>query len=192
MSTTLATGDSVGGQETDNKTISSENYEKGYRYNTHGWIYLHIEGEPYERGYQHGYLLGYEIIDMLQRWIDVFPQEGAWEFQRNSAVRLFWDKYPKEYKEEIKGIADGVVARGGKIDGSVVDYKDILALNEMYEANSRFRNYKVHPLKLSSNWLIGKIGSLIKYLKTSSKIFVIVKQFLFKVSSLKNPIEIVL
>ena len=26
-----------------------------YRYPAAGWIYLHIEGKPYERGYQHGY-----------------------------------------------------------------------------------------------------------------------------------------
>lgn len=31
-------------------------YEDGYRFDQYGWIYLHIEGEPYERGYQHGYL----------------------------------------------------------------------------------------------------------------------------------------
>ena len=31
---------------------------KGYRYPQSGWIVVHIEGEPYERGYQHGRLLG--------------------------------------------------------------------------------------------------------------------------------------
>src|ERR1700722_8705912 len=29
----------------------------GYRYPRGGWLYVHIEGAPYERGYQHGYLL---------------------------------------------------------------------------------------------------------------------------------------
>ena len=33
----------------------------GYRYPSAAWIYLHIEGEPYERGYQHGYLMAREI-----------------------------------------------------------------------------------------------------------------------------------
>jgi hypothetical protein len=28
-----------------------------YRYPAAGWIYLHIEGTPYDRGYQHGYLM---------------------------------------------------------------------------------------------------------------------------------------
>src|SRR6476469_4203069 len=38
-----------------------------YRYPAAGWIYLHIEGQPYERGYQHGYLLAREIPEYLAR-----------------------------------------------------------------------------------------------------------------------------
>ncbi len=38
-----------------------------YRYPAAGWIYLHIEGKPYERGYQHGYLMAREIPEYLER-----------------------------------------------------------------------------------------------------------------------------
>ena len=38
-----------------------------YRYPAAGWIYLHIEGKPYERGYQHGYLMAKEIPEYLTR-----------------------------------------------------------------------------------------------------------------------------
>jgi hypothetical protein len=31
-------------------------YGRGYRFDHNGWIYLHVEGEPYDRGFQHGYL----------------------------------------------------------------------------------------------------------------------------------------
>ena len=48
--------------------ISSGQYGKGYRYNIQGWVYIHIEGEPYERGYQYGYLASAEIVDMINRW----------------------------------------------------------------------------------------------------------------------------
>ncbi|MBN2065978.1 MAG: PQQ-binding-like beta-propeller repeat protein [Candidatus Thermoplasmatota archaeon] len=144
-------------------TISSEQYEKGYRYNTHGWIYLHIEGEPYERGYQHGYLLADEIVDMIQRWKDIFPQTWSWDVQRKDAVRLFWNKYPEEYKQEIQGIADGVKERRGSIDGRDVDYKDILAMNEMYEMMSRFRTYSVYVLRLRSRWFYSKISMFLSY-----------------------------
>ena len=143
-------------------TISSEKYEYGYRYNTHGWIYLHIEGDPYERGYQHGYLLADEIVDMIDRWNNIFPQKWSWKWQKIDAVRLFWRKYPKEYQQEIKGIAAGVAARGGKIDGSVIDYKDILTLNEMYESLSRFRRYSVYPFRLRDSWWLSGILGLLK------------------------------
>jgi hypothetical protein len=42
-------------------------FEKGYRYNIQGRVYIHIEEEPYERGYQYGYLASAEIKDMIQR-----------------------------------------------------------------------------------------------------------------------------
>lgn len=150
--------DEEGGTAT---TISSEKYKDGYRYNTHGWIYLHIEGDPYERGYQHGYLLADEIVDHIQRWAHIFPQKWSWKLHRFDAKRFFWNKYPEEYQQEIRGIADGCADRGGKIYGKPVCYKDILALNEMYEMLSRFRNYNVYPLRLTSNWLFSIIYNIL-------------------------------
>src|SRR4051794_39987755 len=38
----------------------------GYRYPQAGWIVVHIEGAPYERGYQHGQLLAAELADFVQ------------------------------------------------------------------------------------------------------------------------------
>lgn len=145
-------------------TISSEKYEKGYRYNTHGWIYLYVEGEPYDRGYQHGYLLSEEIVDHIQRWMHIFPQKLSWRLQRINANRFFWKKYPKEYQQEIKGIADGCAARGGKIYGKPVSYKDILALNEMYEMLTRFRNGNIQPLRLKNNWFYNRITGIIRHI----------------------------
>lgn len=40
-------------------------YDGAYRFNCNGWVYLHIEGEPYQRGFQHGYLLAPEIGEAL-------------------------------------------------------------------------------------------------------------------------------
>ena len=37
--------------------------DKGYRFERGGWIYVHLEGTPYDIGYQHGYLLATEIAD---------------------------------------------------------------------------------------------------------------------------------
>src|SRR5206468_9340425 len=41
-------------------------YGKGYRYPQQGWIVVHVEGEPYERGYQQGRLLAPEIAGHLK------------------------------------------------------------------------------------------------------------------------------
>ena len=149
--------------------IHSGKYENAYRYNIQGWIYLHIEGEPYERGYQHGYLLAAEIVDHINRWSNVIhnspPLENRhidhesaryeklsntwWNFCRSRIKRIYWDRTPKEYQEEIKGIADGVKDQGGKIYGRDVDYIDILAINQFFEWMTRNDNTKkgFHPLR---------------------------------------------
>ena len=148
---------------------NAEKFEKGYIYNIQGWIYLHIEGEPYERGYQHGYLLANEIVDMLNRWSHTIHfhktikriskrvselryhkiAERWWDFCRNQCNRLYWDKFPEEYKQEIRGITDGVNARGIKLLGREIDYKDILAMNEMYEFMSKLDSMRmgIHPIR---------------------------------------------
>jgi len=149
---------------------NAEKFEKGYRYNIQGWIYLHIEGNPYERGYQHGYLLANEIVDMLNRWshtihyhklISVISKrvselryhkiaERWWDFCRNQCNRLYWNKFPEEYKQEITGIADGVNAKGLTLNGRKIDYKDILAMNEMYEFMSKLTSLRmgIRPLRI--------------------------------------------
>jgi len=132
-------------------------YENACRYNIQGVIYVHIEGKPYERGYQHGYLLYAEIADMIYRWSNIIHncpvmikylpidenstkyEELAsrwWEECKKLSMKIFWPYYPEEYREEIKGIADGARARGVEIYGEPINYEDILTLNEMYELMS--------------------------------------------------------
>src|SRR5438270_10877183 len=45
---------------------SVQRYGPAYRYPQAGWIVLHIEGKPYDRGYQHGYLMAPEIAGYLR------------------------------------------------------------------------------------------------------------------------------
>jgi len=66
FSTTITADDNY-----KSKALTSFQYGKGYRYNIQGWVYIHIEGEPYERGYQYGYLASAEISDILKRWINL-------------------------------------------------------------------------------------------------------------------------
>ena len=81
--------------------------------------------------------------------------ERWWDFCRNQCNRIYWDKFPEEYKHEIEGIADGVNAKGGILHGRAIDYKDILALNEMYEFLSKLSSLRmgIHPLKTLIHYL---------------------------------------
>jgi len=169
LTTVLLPSNLIAEEENVPDIISSAHYEKGYRYNIQGWIYIHIEGEPYERGYQYGYLAAAEIIDMIQRssnyghnikfmrWFIIKNQpknydklsEQWWNICKSRSVNKFWKQYPEEYKEEIKGIADGAKARGGKVFGNDIGYKDILALNEFQNSEWSIRYFRksIHPFR---------------------------------------------
>jgi len=52
------------------------------RHERAGWIYLHVEGGPRERGFQHGYLLAKEIAECLRviraHWKNDTSMEWSW------------------------------------------------------------------------------------------------------------------
>ena len=96
------------------ENIKVQKYQKGFRYEKNGWIYLHIEGDPYERGFQHGYLVAKEYIDAYKCYSDMMFQTSGIEmdFIVKEAVKMYKDKIPKELLDEMSGIAAGVSARG--------------------------------------------------------------------------------
>lgn len=115
---------------------SVERVDSGYRYPQEGWIVLHIEGDPYPRGFQHGKLLAPEIGDyirMLSERVSVKDPAGAWRGMRTAVNALFLRKYDAESLEEMKGIADGAAAAGIKIDGRPIDLVDIAVVNSEIE-----------------------------------------------------------
>lgn len=133
--------------ENFSEIISSGKYGSGYRYNIQGWVYLHLEGEPYDRGYQYGYLASAEIIEMMQRWgnfaqsvkfmkLFIFKNhpdrydelsEKWWDICRTRSMNVFLKEIPDEYVEELHGMTDGIKARGGKIFGRDVEFEDVVA-----------------------------------------------------------------
>ncbi|MCU0409430.1 MAG: phospholipase B family protein [Bacteroidales bacterium] len=97
-----------------------------------GWILVHLEGPPEVIGYQHGFLLAREIIE-LRGAMAVRNEKMTkrnWDFYRDEAYRLFWRKMPAEYQAEITAIAEGVNAKLG--EGSI-DVKDMMAINSFLE-----------------------------------------------------------
>lgn len=88
---------------------------KGFRYEQDHWRFVHIEGEPYERGFQHGYLLGPDIarcIETMQGYLLV--TEGVeWDYLKAHATKQWLPALAEEWQEELRGIAEGAQARGG-------------------------------------------------------------------------------
>lgn len=104
-----------------------------YRYPSAGWIYLHIEGAPYERGYQHGYLMAREIPEYLERSASVLGGKDQWSQYRTTANALFLRGFDREIQEEMLGIAEGASAAGARWQGRPVDLIDILVSNVTVE-----------------------------------------------------------
>jgi hypothetical protein len=113
-----------------------QTFGPAYRYPTAGWIYLHIEGKPYDRGYQHGYLMAREIPEYLARCaFDLGGKADAqsWNQFRTAANALFLRGFDREILEEMRGIADGANANGAKWLGRKLDLIDIVVANTEVE-----------------------------------------------------------
>ncbi|NJL29378.1 MAG: hypothetical protein HC897_16565, partial [Thermoanaerobaculia bacterium] len=103
---------------------------KGYRFEAHGWIYLHVEGEADERGFQHGQLMARELgeIVAMLRQVVLFDTGKPWSFFTEAAEKLFAHHLDAELSEEIHGIAEGARQAGAE-----VDWSDVLAWNGFEE-----------------------------------------------------------
>ncbi|KFA93148.1 hypothetical protein Q664_10965 [Archangium violaceum Cb vi76] len=109
---------------------------KGFRYDDGGWKYVHIEGEPYERGQQYGELLADDIVRYMEKvGIQKNRQDAVngWSQVRLLTDSLFLRKYDPEYLEEMKGIADGVNKAGVKFKDRELDVLDVAALNSVVD-----------------------------------------------------------
>ncbi|MBC8066588.1 MAG: peptidase C45 [Chlorobia bacterium] len=101
---------------------------KAYRYEKAGWVYAHLEGKPRTVGFQYGYLLAPEIDDAHKALKATDLGEKDWNWYREEAKKLFWEKLDQEYREELQGMTEGLTAKGIK-----VDVWDVLAFNAHIE-----------------------------------------------------------
>ena len=110
-----------------------ETYGPAYRYPAAGWIYLHIEGKPYERGYQHGHLMAREIPAYLARCAADLGSPEGWNDYRTTANALFLRGFDREILEEMRGIADGASDAGARWQNRRLDLIDIVVANTTVE-----------------------------------------------------------
>lgn len=97
-------------------------------YKKNGWHYLELEGEPNKIGYQHGRFLHNEIIAAIEecKGVTLVNSGVDWDFLRKNAQRMWVDKIPQEYLEEMEGIASGV---NQSFFQTMCDVWDIIVLN---------------------------------------------------------------
>jgi len=79
-----------------------------------GWIYLHVQGGPRQRGFERGYLLAREINDGLRTTRVVWEHRSAmeWPWLVRRAAAMFLPKLDPENLAELDGIAQGLRAAG--------------------------------------------------------------------------------
>ncbi len=82
------------------------------RHDKSGWVYLHIEGQPQERGFQHGYLLAKETSEAIliarREWEHDTAMDWSWLVAKAKA--MFAGKIDEENLAEMGGIAEGMSA----------------------------------------------------------------------------------
>src|ERR1039458_656738 len=114
-----------------------------------GWTFVHLEGQPADIGFQHGYLLAAEIEDMLKVTVleETHDNKKDWQFFRDAARTMMWPHIEKEYREELQGIVDGANAKGVKLD-----LWDVVALNGALEWEYYVKQYnKEHDIQSSAS-----------------------------------------
>jgi hypothetical protein len=95
-----------------------------------GWIYVHLQGAPADMGFQHGFLLAPQIAE-AQKVIALeltHDTKRDWQFFRDAAKDVLWSHIQQEYRDELRGIAEGLNARGVKLD-----QWDVVAMNAWLE-----------------------------------------------------------
>ncbi|MFT3927473.1 MAG: C45 family autoproteolytic acyltransferase/hydrolase [Myxococcales bacterium] len=74
-----------------------------------GWVFVHLEGAPYERGLQHGKVLAKEIKDVIRtaEFLATWDTGESFETFKKAALEQFSDHLDDEFAAELHGIAEG-------------------------------------------------------------------------------------
>jgi len=106
--------DCLGAEATALTQVQQSWLNKANRHEKAGWVYVHIEGTPRERGFQYGYLLAKEIQQGIKATRTDWEYESAtkWSWLLEKASAMFARKIDKENLAELDGIVEGMQAAG--------------------------------------------------------------------------------
>jgi hypothetical protein len=84
------------------------------RHSKKGWVYLHIEGTPQERGFQYGYLLAKEITEAVRtrRVVWEYSSGMDWTWLVLQTKVFFAPKVDAETTAELDSMVEGLRAAG--------------------------------------------------------------------------------
>ncbi len=118
---------------------SDPRLEKAFRRpDMNGWIFVHLEGTPAEIGFQHGYLLAPEI-EYTQKVIALgltHDSHKSYKFFRTASEKVLWPRVEPQYRDELKGIAEGLKARG-----VALDLWDVVTMNAWLELSPYYTGW---------------------------------------------------
>jgi hypothetical protein len=102
------------------------------------WNFVHLEGTPAEIGFQHGYLLAAEIEDAHKVVVLGLTHDSKKEYSffRAAAEKVLWPHIETQYREELKGITEGLKARNVPLD-----LWDVVVLNAWLELSPYYTNW---------------------------------------------------
>jgi hypothetical protein len=88
--------------------------ERASRDDVNGWIHLRIEGEPFARGFQYGYLTAAEYADAIRVYEAMTYQTMGFDYRFfvDKAVEYHKAKITPELTAEMEGIAAGLSKAG--------------------------------------------------------------------------------
>jgi hypothetical protein len=104
---------------------------KAERHDRGGWIYLHAEGSPEARGFQHGFLLAREIQEAMRVRKELWRHETGteWSYLVKRSTEVFLPRVDPEDLGEIDGIVLGL-----KSAGVETSREEIIAYNAWFDA----------------------------------------------------------
>lgn len=107
-----------------------------------GWVTLHVYGEPYQRGYAHGFLLHKEMKNVIKMFSFIIKKDFQVDLKTylslcNKIIKPhIMNKFP-EFYEEMLGMVDGFKKKGISV---TIDY--IIGWNSYLSMDSYFENKK--------------------------------------------------
>jgi Phospholipase B len=136
-------------QTTQQLTREQETWiSKANCHEKNGWLYLHIEGSPEERGFQYGYLLANEIKESIRVQSVIWEYQTAlkWSWLVQKAGGILSKKVDPENLREIYGMIKGM-----KAANISTSQDELVAFNGYFELSDYWFPTVKDSLKINSS-----------------------------------------